>query len=307
MGGTLSFVFPDQKSQQALLQKIDAQFERGADGKIVFYPNSARRSGYVIDPPAREATLRDYALRRKKIDQILTPIGAIVIPLYFYVIAPRYPWWQALAICLGGIAVVAVPGWLWQRSVTAGLPTIGDTENPRKRWVMAVLVAAALIFISVYQPSADPLLAPGSIAFYPDVGSAILLAVFGTLATFFIDRRSIQLREKFGVARYGLTFGVCLILAIVGLVWAVYTMTHTIPQILITPKILACDEGQVAWEHVAAISLAAGGRAHEYAELTLDQPNPMSRRRTFRCEIDGTSAGYIAVYNAIETAWKNRP
>jgi hypothetical protein len=300
----LSFVFPDQKSQQALLQKVDAQFERGADSKIVFYPNSARRSGYVVEPPTREPTLRDYALRRKKIDQILTPLSAIVIPLYFYTIGPRYPWWQALAICLGGIAVVAVPSWLWRRYVTAGLAKIGEVTDARKLWAIAALVAAALIFISVYQPPADLSLPQGAIAFYPDVGDPVLMMIGGAFATFFIDRRSVQMREKLGVARYGFTFGVCLMFAVGGLVWAAYTLSNPQPQILVTPTFLACDEGQVAWAHVTAISLAPGGRTREYAKVTLDTVNPFLQGRTFNCEIDGTGAGYLAVYNAIEAAWQ---
>jgi hypothetical protein len=171
----LSFVFPDQKSQQALLQKVDAQFERRTDGKLVFYPNKAQRYGYVIEPPEREAAVRNYALRRKKFDPILAVVYGVFVPLYFYAIAPRYPWWLTSAIGLAGVACVIVPDWLWRRRVTAGLATTGEPTNTRKLKVMAAVIGAVLIFVSIYRPAANPSVTPGTIVFHPDIGAPILM------------------------------------------------------------------------------------------------------------------------------------
>jgi hypothetical protein len=51
----LSFVFPDQKSQQALLQKVSAPDEYGADGQLVL-PEQRAAHGYVINPPGRRGS-----------------------------------------------------------------------------------------------------------------------------------------------------------------------------------------------------------------------------------------------------------
>jgi hypothetical protein len=301
----LSFVFPDQKSAQALLQKVDAQFERGADGKTVFYPGNNHRIGYVIDPPEREQALRTYTLRYKKIGRTLAPFAAALVPLYGYVIAPKYPWWLTVAYGFGGLAAMIIPFWLWARTATMGLIKIGEAAPlSRKHWMTLAVIGATLIFISLYQPVADPTLLAGAIAFYPDVGDPILVMLFGVGMAFIIYQQAARLREKMGATRYGLVIGLFVLFALGGFGRTLVLLIHPRPQILVTPTALSCDEGQVAWQHVIAISPESGGSAHDYAKVTLDTVNPFLQDRTFNCEIDGTGAGYVAVYNAIETAWQ---
>lgn len=311
----MTIASPDRRSQQAIRQKVDAQFQRDSDGRMVFYVDKNHRVGYVVDPPEREIGLRDYTLRRNRLGQVLAPFASVVVPLFAYVVAPRYPWWLVLLYCFAALAVFILPGWLWQRKVTAGLAKIGGTFPPSpKLCAVLAIVAAALVFICLYQPSPDPTLPAGSTAFYTDIGDPILLMLFGALLVYFIDSRSVQLIEKVGGTRYSLCLVIFSLFAIAGLIWSVNTFSSPTPRILLTTKSLSCDKDRIDWQAVSSIALTSGSRWHEYAKLSIDPAHrndrglsPTAYRRGYvSCEIDGTGAGYLAVYDAIEAAWKNR-
>jgi hypothetical protein len=302
-------------SDQSLSRKVDAQFERGSDGKMVFYLDKNRRAGYVIDPPEREQALRNYARQREKLGQLLAGFATAVISFFGYVIIPRYPWWLGLTYCFGALAIFLFASWLWLRSATAGLTRIGKTPAPSpKFWITLAIVAATLVFISIYPPSAELSSTPKTIAFYPDIGDPGLMMVLGAVATYFVDKRSAQLTAKVGSVRYGVTLAICAGFAIIGFTLTAYTLTSSAPKLLVTATGLKCDKDRIDWQDVSALSLVSDYRTHEFVRLAIDPARINNFRFSptvyqhgyFSCEIDGTGAGYLAVYNAIEAAWKNR-
>lgn len=312
-------ILPTENAQRSLADKIDARFERGADGKSVFYLDSKHRMGYVIDPPEREQALRKYALQRAMVDRILGPFAAAIVPIFGYGVGPRYPWAQALLYCFGPFAIWVFAGRLWLLLATAGLTKVNTTKLPKKLWAWLGGFAAVFIFISVYQPSSNLPLPPGAIAFYPDVGEPILMMIFGAVMTDILVENAGRMKQKFGAVRHGFSVGLCALFAIIGLVTAGYRLTKPVPHIIVMPLGLVCGADQVNWQDVSGISLSgvrmfSRFRHNEYAQLAIAPArlNPrrfspsVYQRGYVSCEIDRTGAGYLAVYDAIEKAWKNR-
>jgi hypothetical protein len=105
------------------------------------------------------------------------------------------------------------------------------------------------------------------------------------------------------VIPYRIACGLAPVLAGASLAMSTLIYIEPTPQVEVTQFDLDCNHKSIPWSMVSDISLVSGGKWHEYAQLTLDPHMVAGQAATVSCEIDGTTAGYNAVYDAIRTAW----
>ena len=287
-------------------------------GRVLFYPSGLRRTGYVVDTPARERVLRDAVARYEGWDRGLAPFLAVPPFAVFLWLVRSHPLlgfgFVATFILVGQLGQDFISGIVLSRHVE-GLQRVAAQRPP---WLLPAVfggpsLAGWLIF-ELYSWRLASLPRGDAISvFYVDISWAIICALLGGLVAFGLSRLpSSRLKSP----RALLALLGCVVIAAAGLLVILLAFIAARPIVTVTPGILFCG-WDVAWLEVSDISLKTEQSTRlspgAWAVVSLEPGSSAVsrvRREGFHeplsCKISGLNASYDVVYQSIRDAWVAR-